>query len=59
MTIKHFIIQQMHKYIIIKYLKVLRHVSDHKGSIIIVRISAQKHSVEQNTTSVENTHRDE
>jgi len=36
MTIKHFIVQQMHKYIIrrynkiIKYLKVLQHVSDHK-----------------------------
>ena len=40
MTIKHFIIQLMHniQFVdtikIIKYLKVLRHVSDHRASII-------------------------
>jgi len=40
MTIKHFTIQLMYiikfvdKIKIIKYLKVLQHVSDHKGSII-------------------------
>jgi len=40
MIIKHFTIQPMHniKYVdtikIIKYLKMLQHVSDHKGSII-------------------------
>ena len=40
MIIKHFIIQLMHNvYVdtikIIKYLKVLQHVSDHKGTIIM------------------------
>jgi len=45
LRLKHFIVQQMHKYIIRryncnyykifkKYLKLLQHVSDHKGSII-------------------------
>ena len=37
MIIKHFIIQIMHNVDtikIIKYLKVLQHVSDHRGSII-------------------------
>ena len=37
--LKHFVIQKIHKFvdtirIIIKYLKLLQHVSDHKGSIV-------------------------
>jgi len=34
MIIKHFTIQIIDKIKIIKYLKVLQHVSDHRGSII-------------------------